>query len=66
MVNLLSINQLIGFVTSFPTYCVFQDLSTKKTIGSGHLVNGVYQLDKSHLFQLPFIPQMMCYSSIVA
>lgn len=33
-------------MTFFPTYYVFQDLSTRKTIGSGCLINEVYQLDQ--------------------
>ena len=32
-------------ITFSPTFCGFQDLKTKKTIGSGHEKNGLYYLD---------------------
>lgn len=52
-INLLFVGQLTKvfncFVTFFHTYYVFQDLSTRKTIGNRHLVNGVYQLINSLL-----------------
>ncbi|KAL0313438.1 UNVERIFIED_CONTAM: hypothetical protein Sradi_5743100 [Sesamum radiatum] len=34
-------------VTFFPSYCVFQDLQTRRTIGGGHERGGLYFLDKS-------------------
>lgn len=50
-VHLLSISQLTKSlncsVTFFLSYCVFQDLGTKKTIGGGHEMNGVYHLSTS-------------------
>ena len=50
-VQLLSVSQLAKslncFVMLFPSYCVFQDLGTKKTIGGGHEMNGVYHLSTS-------------------
>ena len=50
-INLLSIYQLTNShncsVTFYPTHYVFQDLCTKKTIGSGQVINGVYHLDSS-------------------
>ncbi|KAL0405896.1 UNVERIFIED_CONTAM: Retrovirus-related Pol polyprotein from transposon RE2 [Sesamum latifolium] len=50
-VNLLSVSQLTKkhncSVTFFPSYCVFQDLQTRRTIGGGHEHGGLYFLDKS-------------------
>ena len=46
--NLLSIARITSdlncSVTFFPSHCVFQDLSTKKVIGSGREENGLYFL----------------------
>ena len=51
LINLSSVYQLTNShncsVTFYPTHCVFQDLCTKKTIGSGQVINGVYHLDSS-------------------
>ncbi|KAK4395796.1 hypothetical protein Sango_1733900 [Sesamum angolense] len=48
-VNLLSISQLTQkhncLVTFFPSYCVFQDLQTRRTIGGGHERGGLYFLN---------------------
>ncbi|KAG6514065.1 hypothetical protein ZIOFF_024404 [Zingiber officinale] len=45
-INLLSVSsitkQLYYSVTFFPDHCVFQDLETKQTIGTGHEVGGLY------------------------
>ncbi|TYH66684.1 hypothetical protein ES332_D06G140200v1 [Gossypium tomentosum] len=39
----------------FPDHCVFQDLQTGKTIGSGRLCDGLYLLDRSpNMFQALF------------
>ncbi|KAL0358151.1 UNVERIFIED_CONTAM: hypothetical protein Scaly_1500800 [Sesamum calycinum] len=50
-VNLLSISQLTQkhncSVTLFPSYCVFQDLQTQRTIGGGHERGGRYFLNTS-------------------
>ncbi|KAK4397606.1 Retrovirus-related Pol polyprotein from transposon RE2 [Sesamum angolense] len=50
-VNLLSISQLTQqhncSVTFFPSYCVFQDLQTRRTIGGGHERGGLYFLNTS-------------------
>lgn len=47
--NLLSVSHLTRSlncsVTFFPSYCVFQDLNLKRTIGKGHEDNGLYILD---------------------
>jgi len=47
--NLLSVNQLTKTlscsVTFYPSYCVFQDLQTKKMIGGGHERDGLYYLN---------------------
>jgi hypothetical protein len=47
--NLLSVSQLTKAlncsITFDPTLCAFQDLKTKKMIGSGHEKNGLYYLD---------------------
>lgn len=47
--NLLSISYLIKHlnccVTFFPSYCLFQELETKKTIGLGHVKDGFYISD---------------------
>lgn len=47
--NLLFISHLTRSlncsVTFFPSYCVFQDLDSKMTIGKGHEDNGLYILD---------------------
>lgn len=47
--NLLSVSQLTKSlhcsITFSPSSCVFQDLRTKKVIGSGHERNGLYYLD---------------------
>uniref|UniRef100_A0A2N9EWV2 Integrase catalytic domain-containing protein n=1 Tax=Fagus sylvatica TaxID=28930 RepID=A0A2N9EWV2_FAGSY len=47
--NLLSASQLTKAlnccITFDPTLCAFQDLKTKKMIGSGHEKNGLYYLD---------------------
>ena len=46
--NLLSIVRITYdlncSITFFPSHCVFQDLSTKKVIGSGREENGLYFL----------------------
>lgn len=51
LLNLLSISHLTKtlncYVTFFPSYCVFQDMATKRTIGLGHENNGLYILDSS-------------------
>jgi len=47
-VSLLSISQFTKNnckITSFPSHCVFQDLSTRKRIGSGHERGDIYYLD---------------------
>ncbi|KAL0283535.1 UNVERIFIED_CONTAM: Retrovirus-related Pol polyprotein from transposon RE2, partial [Sesamum radiatum] len=48
-VNLLSISQLIKThncsVTFYPSYCVIQDLQTRRMIGTGHERGGLYFLD---------------------
>ncbi|KAL0335244.1 UNVERIFIED_CONTAM: Retrovirus-related Pol polyprotein from transposon RE2 [Sesamum radiatum] len=48
-VNLLSVNQLTKThncsVTFYPSYCVIQDLQTRRTIGTGHERGGLYFLD---------------------
>ncbi|KAL0453801.1 UNVERIFIED_CONTAM: Retrovirus-related Pol polyprotein from transposon RE2 [Sesamum latifolium] len=48
-VSLMSISQLHKslncLVTFFPSYCVFQDLQTKKTIGGGYERDSLYYLD---------------------
>jgi len=48
-VRLLSISQFIKHhncsVTFFPSYCVFQDLTTGRRIGSGREREGMYYLD---------------------
>jgi len=48
-VSLLSISQFTKqhncSVTFFPSYCVFQDLTTGRRIGSGHEKGGMYYLD---------------------
>ncbi|KAL0285626.1 UNVERIFIED_CONTAM: Retrovirus-related Pol polyprotein from transposon RE2 [Sesamum calycinum] len=50
-VNLLSISQLTQkhncSVTFFPSYCVFQDLQARRTIGGGHERGGLYFLNTS-------------------
>ncbi|KAK4406265.1 Retrovirus-related Pol polyprotein from transposon RE2 [Sesamum angolense] len=50
-VNLHSISQLTQkhncSVTFFPSYCVFQDLQTRRTIGGGHERGGLYFLNTS-------------------
>ncbi|XP_020255709.1 uncharacterized protein LOC109832716 [Asparagus officinalis] len=50
-VSLLSISKFTKHnnfkVTFFPSYCVFQDLATGMTIGSGHERGGMYYLDDS-------------------
>ncbi|KAL0386794.1 UNVERIFIED_CONTAM: hypothetical protein Slati_4580100 [Sesamum latifolium] len=50
-VNLLFVSQLTKkhncSVTFFPSYCVFQDLQTRRTIGRGHELGGLYFLDPS-------------------
>ena len=47
--NLLSVSSLTKTlncsITFFPSHCVFQDLSTRKTIGGGHEENGLYLLN---------------------
>ncbi|KAL0309232.1 UNVERIFIED_CONTAM: hypothetical protein Sradi_5865500 [Sesamum radiatum] len=47
--NLLSVSQLTKThncsVTFYPSYCVIQDLQTRRTIGSGHERGGLYFLD---------------------
>ncbi|KAL0363864.1 UNVERIFIED_CONTAM: hypothetical protein Sangu_0484000 [Sesamum angustifolium] len=52
-VNLLSVSQLTQkhncSVTLFPSYCVFQDLQTQRTIGGGHEHGGLYFLNTSPL-----------------
>ncbi|KAK8951871.1 hypothetical protein KSP39_PZI004884 [Platanthera zijinensis] len=49
--NLLSISHLTTSlhcsVTFFPDVCVFQDLATKRTLGSGRNVGGLYLLNQS-------------------
>ena len=49
--NLLSISHLTKHlnccVIFFPSYCVFQDIATKKTIGLGHANDGLYILDSN-------------------
>ena len=46
--SLLSVSQLTKSlncsVTFYPSYCVFQDLSSKKMIGGGREQNGLYYL----------------------
>ena len=50
-VNLLSISKLTQALdcvaTFYPDYCVVQDLTTRKTIGSGRQSNGLYYLTAS-------------------
>ncbi|KAK4387234.1 Retrovirus-related Pol polyprotein from transposon RE2 [Sesamum angolense] len=50
-VNLLSVSQLTKntqlLSNLFPSYCVFQDLQTQRTIGGGHERGGLYFLDTS-------------------
>ncbi|TYJ46163.1 hypothetical protein E1A91_A02G102200v1 [Gossypium mustelinum] len=50
-VNLLSISTITKALNCksefLPDHCVFQDLQTGKTIGSGRLYNGLYILDRS-------------------
>lgn len=52
--NLLSVSQLTKSlncsVTFFSDHCVFQDLTTKKTIGVGKCWNGLYYLQRSMNF----------------
>ena len=47
--NLVSVSKITRTlncsVSFFPDYCVFQDLTTKKIIGKGHLSGGLYVLD---------------------
>uniref|UniRef100_A0A5B6ZV70 Integrase catalytic domain-containing protein n=1 Tax=Davidia involucrata TaxID=16924 RepID=A0A5B6ZV70_DAVIN len=49
--NLLSIRKLTQafncFVTFYPSYCVFQDLKTKRMIGGGYEKNGLYYFEPS-------------------
>lgn len=48
--NLLSISQITRalncFVSFFPGYCLFQDLLTKRIIGKGKEVRGLYLLEQ--------------------
>ena len=48
-INLLSISQFTKHnnykIAFFPSYCVFQDLSTGKGIGLGYERGGIYYLD---------------------
>lgn len=48
-VSLLSISHLTQShnctVTFYPSYCIFQDLQTKRMIGGGHERDGLYYLD---------------------
>ncbi|CAL5365889.1 unnamed protein product [Camellia sinensis] len=57
-VNLLSLSRLTQdlncCVTFFPDHCLFQDLVTGRTIGSGSAENGLYFLDQ---------PDKLAYSS---
>ena len=49
--NLLSVSSIIKSmncsVTFFPTHCVFQDLETRRMIGSGREDGGLYLMDMS-------------------
>ncbi|KAJ4961187.1 hypothetical protein NE237_021097 [Protea cynaroides] len=49
--NLLSVSQITKHlnysVTCFPTFCIFQDLSTKMVTGVGLLGNGLYRYESS-------------------
>jgi len=51
LVSLLSISQFTKqyncSVTFFPSYCVSQNLTTEKRIGSGREIGGMYYLDDS-------------------
>ncbi|TYI93048.1 hypothetical protein E1A91_D02G111700v1, partial [Gossypium mustelinum] len=51
LVNLLSISTITKALNCklefFPDHCVFQDLQTRKTIGSGRLCDGLYILNQS-------------------
>ena len=63
--NLLSISKLTKLLNCaaffLSTHCIFQDLKTRKIIGGGHEVDGLYYLDwrgssslvAFHLFILP-------------
>ena len=48
--NLLSVSQLTRdlncYVSFFPDHCLFQDLTTKRVIGGGHVSEGHYILDR--------------------
>lgn len=48
-INLLSVNSLTKSlncsVTFFPSHCIFQDLQTQQTIGSGREVDGLYHFE---------------------
>jgi len=50
-INLLSISRITRDLNClsffFPSYCVFQDIATKKTIGLGHANDGLYILDSN-------------------
>ena len=55
-ISLLSISQFTKqyncSVTFFPSYCVFQDLTTGRRIGSGHERGGMYYLDEEYPYWL--------------
>lgn len=55
--NLLYINHIIKSlncsVTFLSSYCVFQDLEMKRTIGQGFEKNGLYLLDTSLIIASP-------------
>ncbi|KAK8954800.1 hypothetical protein KSP39_PZI002048 [Platanthera zijinensis] len=58
--NLLSVSQLTRAlhcsVTFFPSGCVFQDLTTKRTFGYGRERDGLYQLDLPPQTSPPVLP----------
>ena len=57
--NLLSVSQLTKAlncpITFDPTSCAFQDLKTKKMIGSGHEKDGLYYLDTNKFVSSTFL-----------
>ncbi|KAK4386010.1 Retrovirus-related Pol polyprotein from transposon RE2 [Sesamum angolense] len=69
-VNLLSVNHLTKThncsVTFYPSYCVIQDLQTRRTIGTGHERGGLYFLDTTPLSMLaPSLPRFPLFSGIL-
>jgi len=61
--NLLSVSKITKLlncsVTFFPSYCIFQDLVTRKTIGTGRESNGLYAMELAS-------DQVACISTVSA